>query len=92
MREKDNRYIIRRLSFVILFSSVNSSQKTSKESMCDLDSDRKKIQILSISKKKYSERVKFQWAKLTDKKLQWANLQMKWAIAHLPPPLVTPLI
>jgi hypothetical protein len=54
--------------------------------MSGLDSDKKKSQILSISKITNSERVKSQWAKLTEKKLQWRNLQMKWAIAHLPPP------
>jgi hypothetical protein len=34
---------------------------------------------------KNSERVKFQWANLNNKESQWANPQIKWAIAHLPP-------
>jgi hypothetical protein len=73
--------------WVILFSSVNSSQKKKQREHVWLRfRQKKKRQILPISKTKNSQRVKFQWAKLTDKKLQWANLQMRWAIAHLPPP------
>ncbi len=36
-------------------------------------------------KNENSERVKFRWANLYNKKLEWTN-QMKCVIAHLPPP------
>jgi hypothetical protein len=75
VRDWPTTYIIRRLSSVILFSSANSSkEKKQREHVWLRFRQKKKRQILPTPKKN-SERVK----------LQWANLQMKWAITHLPP-------